>query len=85
MLEHLCNLQEHYKKADLHIHTTASDGIFSPQEVVRMAENAGLSYIAITDHDTVESLLNLEHTSSSLALIPGIEFTSDVKDREVRL
>lgn len=85
MLEHLCNLQEHYKKADLHIHTTASDGIFSSQEIIGMAEKAGLSYIAITDHDTVEGLFGLKQTSPNLVLIPGIEFTSDVDDKEVHI
>ena len=41
---------------DLHLHTTASDGIRSPSEVVRYAKAKGLQAIAITDHDTIEGL-----------------------------
>ena len=39
--------------ADLHVHTTASDGVLSPSEVVNKAKAVGLSCIAITDHDSV--------------------------------
>ena len=39
--------------ADLHIHTTFSDGINTPEAIVRQAVAAGLSAIAITDHDNV--------------------------------
>ena len=41
---------------DLHIHTTASDGTFSPKEVVEEAVRRGLSVIAITDHDTTQGI-----------------------------
>ena len=39
--------------ADLHMHTTCSDGVLSPEELAREALAAGLSVIAITDHDTL--------------------------------
>ncbi len=39
---------------DLHLHTTASDGVLSPAEIVRYAKAKGLQAIAITDHDTIE-------------------------------
>ena len=38
---------------DLHVHTTASDGTFTPSDVVLLAKKAGLAAMAITDHDTV--------------------------------
>ena len=41
---------------DLHLHTTASDGVMSPSEIVRYAKAKGLQAIAITDHDTIEGL-----------------------------
>jgi len=41
---------------DLHTHTTASDGTATPRELVRLAAEAGLSAVAITDHDTVDGL-----------------------------
>ena len=41
---------------DLHVHSTASDGSFSPSEVVELAKNAGLSTFALTDHDTIDGV-----------------------------
>ncbi len=43
-------------KADLHIHSTFSDGALSPTEIVRRAKEAGLSIISITDHDSVSGI-----------------------------
>ena len=42
--------------SDLHTHTSCSDGLLAPEELVEAAKEAGLSYIAITDHDTVAGL-----------------------------
>ena len=44
-------------KVDLHIHSNASDGRYSPAEIVRMAVTAGLTVIALTDHDTIDGLV----------------------------
>ena len=41
---------------DLHIHTTASDGLYTPAEVVGIAKDKGVELVAITDHDTVAGL-----------------------------
>ena len=41
---------------DLHLHTTASDGIFSPSKIVEMAASKGITTIAITDHDTMQGI-----------------------------
>ncbi|HVM31640.1 MAG TPA: CehA/McbA family metallohydrolase [bacterium] len=41
-------------KADLHLHTDFSDGLHSPREMVQAASRAGLEFIAVTDHDTME-------------------------------
>ena len=75
--------------ADLHIHTTASDGRLSPLEVVRQAELAGLSYIAITDHDTVAAYADLtgylNTATTKLSIIPGIEFSTDLPQHEVHI
>ena len=43
-------------RLDLHVHTTASDGSLSPQEVVGLAADGGLDVLAITDHDTVAGI-----------------------------
>jgi len=68
------------KSIDLHIHTTASDGTFSPRELVDYAIKKHLSAIAITDHDTMsgikEALEYIETEQLPLQLIPGIEIST---------
>ena len=44
------------KLIDLHVHSTASDGSFTPAEVTALAREAGLTAIALTDHDTVSGV-----------------------------
>ena len=75
--------------ADLHIHTTASDGRLSPADVVAHAIQAKLSCVAITDHDTVDGLLQLSKTKQSLPesffIIPGIELSTELPDNDVHI
>jgi len=68
-------------KADLHLHTTASDGILSPQEMVQKASQLGLDVIAITDHDSVNGIPSALETAKSfpqLLVIPGVEISTDM-------
>ena len=44
------------KKVDLHVHSTYSDGTNTPKELIKLAENEGLSAIALTDHDTLDGI-----------------------------
>ncbi|MEO2158979.1 MAG: PHP domain-containing protein [bacterium] len=62
---------------DLHTHTTASDGVLSPADLVRLAKTVGLDTLAITDHDTVAGLSEATRaaTDHSIQLIPGIEIS----------
>jgi predicted metal-dependent phosphoesterase TrpH len=75
--------------ADLHIHTTASDGRLSPGEVIKMAMEVKLSEIAITDHDTVAGLLEItadkEAIKNKLTVLDGIEFSTDFPCHEVHI
>ena len=66
-------------KIDLHLHTTASDGILSPQELVDNAISNEVKFIAITDHDTVVGIDSaLEYSvSKPITIISGIEFSID--------
>jgi len=75
-------------KVDLHIHTTASDGRLTPEEVVRIAAKQGLSVIAITDHDSlagIEPALLAAESVPSLRVIPGLEINTDTPNDEVHI
>ncbi len=64
---------------DLHLHTTASDGVLSPSGVVRYAKAKGLQAIAITDHDTIEGCEEglSEGERIGFEVIPGIEISAE--------
>jgi hypothetical protein len=66
---------------DLHTHSTASDGSFSPRELIRHAKEKGLSAVALTDHDTVEGIEDAlqEGLESGVEVIPGIEISVEYK------
>ena len=63
---------------DLHTHSTASDGTYTPAEVAKLASAIGLSAIALTDHDTIDGLKEFQETGKEFGLetIPGIEFAA---------
>lgn len=60
---------------DMHVHTTASDGVFSPADIVRQAQEIGLTGLAITDHDTLDGLAEAQAAvkKSSVSLVYGVE------------
>src|SRR4051812_6235991 len=63
---------------DLHSHSTASDGTFAPADVVRLAKEAGLVGLTLTDHDTIAGLAEAAAEASRLGLtfVPGIEISA---------
>lgn len=66
------------KKVDLHIHTSASDGLLAPFDILELARKGGIETIAVTDHDTIsgiEESLKADSLYPSVAVIPGIEFS----------
>jgi predicted metal-dependent phosphoesterase TrpH len=73
--------------ADLHVHTTHSDGACSPCEVVVAAARVGLGALAITDHDTVSALQVARPEAAwwGIELIPGVELTSEYEGRELHI
>lgn len=75
-------------KVDIHIHSTASDGHLSPEEVVRKSAELGLTVIALCDHDTVDGIapaLAAAKSFPGLKVIPGIEVSTDVIDGEAHV
>ncbi len=80
-------------KVDLHIHTTYSDGVFSPEKIVDTAIDAGLDAIAITDHDNVLAYpiaMNYakkiaDSGGKALEILPGVEINTIYKDIEIHI
>lgn len=72
---------------DLHVHSNASDGTFSPREVVKLAAQAGLSSIALTDHDTTAGIRDAVQTGClyGVEVIPGIEVSGIWKGHEIHI
>lgn len=66
------------KLADLHIHSTASDGALSPVEVVKTAAGLGLAAVSITDHDTVDGIDEALNAGDDFGVevVPGIEIST---------
>ena len=74
-------------RLDLHIHTTASDGSWSPEAVVRGAADGGLDVIAISDHDTVAGVERAMAATAGLnvQVVPAIEVSSTFQGQDVHV
>jgi predicted metal-dependent phosphoesterase TrpH len=73
-------------RADLHLHTTCSDGLYTPAEVIDLARRSGLSAIAITDHDTTGGVKPARAVAgAALEVIAGVEITTEYHERELHL
>lgn len=73
--------------ADLHCHTNCSDGSSTPEELVAYAKQAGLSAVAITDHDTLRGVDRAMEEGQRLGfpVIPGVEFSAMDLHRSVKV
>jgi len=75
-------------RVDLHIHSTASDGKFSPAAIVSKAAELGLTIIALSDHDSVDGVapaLEAARAFPQLRVIPGIEISTDMSAGEAHV
>lgn len=75
-------------RADLHCHTHCSDGSDHPQVLLRLAKQAGLQGLSITDHDTLDAYtpeLFAEAETLNIRLLPGIEISSELDDVAVHI
>ncbi|MFZ0190699.1 MAG: PHP domain-containing protein [Streptosporangiaceae bacterium] len=73
-------------RADLHVHSNASDGTDPPAEVMSLAARAGLDVVALTDHDTVAGQAQARRAlPESLTLVPGMELSCRLDDRSLHL
>jgi len=73
-------------RIDLHMHTTHSDGLYSPEQIVDIARRSGMPAIAITDHDTFAALEPARrHAGEKLQITSGVEISTRHDDRELHL
>jgi predicted metal-dependent phosphoesterase TrpH len=74
-------------RADLHVHTTASDGTYTPAQVVDLARRSGLAAVAITDHDTLGGVAAAQAAAAgfNLEVIPGVEISAEYQGKEFHL
>ena len=72
-------------RADLHVHSTASDGTDPPAEVMRRAARAGLDVVALTDHDTVAGHAEARATAGPVTLLPGMELSCRLAGRSLHM
>jgi predicted metal-dependent phosphoesterase TrpH len=75
------------EKYDLHCHSTVSDGVLSPTELVQRAHEQGVTALALTDHDTTAGYEEAQATASkaNIQLIAGIELSASWQDKSVHI
>lgn len=75
-------------KADLHTHSTASDGVLTPTQLVDLAAEQGVQVLALTDHDSLEGIREAQAAAArhpGLHLIPSVELSTDIPGSEVHV
>src|SRR5690349_280594 len=80
------NRPRHFGRADLHLHTTYSDGNYTPAQLVDLARRSGLSAIAVTDHDTFAGVVPARQAAgASVEVVAGVEITAEFRGKELHL
>jgi predicted metal-dependent phosphoesterase TrpH len=74
-------------KADLHMHTSFSDGKLTPEQLIDLSKKSGLTIISITDHDNVSAVSKAVSYGSEkgITVIPGVEISADIDGQEVHI
>ena len=77
----------HLKKVDLHMHSNVSDGLLSPNELVKMASSKGLCAIGLTDHDSISGLKDAEDSAPAygIEIVPGVEISVLEEHQEIHI
>ena len=74
----ILRIEEHGMRMDLHIHSTFSDGIYTPHELILLSKECGLDLISLTDHDSLDGvkIAKTEANKHDILFIPGIEISA---------
>jgi predicted metal-dependent phosphoesterase TrpH len=74
-------------RADLHTHSSSSDGSDPPSEIARKADRIGLGGVALTDHDTLAGIRKFmeANVSDEIIRVPGLEISAEYDDKEVHI
>ena len=80
-------MEDNKRKVDFHVHSYVSDGTVSPTDVVRLASEAGLVAMALTDHDTVDGMDEALSAGEKygIRVVPGIELSADYKGLDLHI
>ena len=80
-------MQKENEKVDLHMHSSESDGLLKPEELIKVGLQYSLRAISITDHDTISGIKPaiIMAEKKSLELVPGFEISMDDNNREIHL
>lgn len=75
------------KFIDLHVHSTMSDGTYTPKDLIKLAKDKGLSALTLSDHDTIDGLAqaSTEALKTDIEFIPGMEVSTDYKGRTLHI
>ena len=75
------------RKSEIHMHSTFSDGEFSPEQLVKIAKESDVTLLSLTDHDTFEGVPGFLRSAESLGIeaFPGIEITVKFHDFNIHV
>ena len=62
-------------KLDFHMHSTSSDGTYTPQELIELGEKSVITHMALTDHDTIDGVREFQSAKSDIVAIAGVELS----------
>ena len=76
-----------WRRWDLHIHSNASDGVATPEEIIAEARSKKLAVIALTDHHTVKNIDEIKRLGhdAGIVVISGIEFRTEYGSKSVHM
>lgn len=80
-------MEDNRNRVDFHVHSYVSDGTVSPTEVVKLAAEAGMVAMALTDHDTVDGVEEALKAGKEygIKVVPGIELSADYKGSDLHI